>query len=517
VELFLPFVAVFLPLLLGASFVIGRHWRRGRVDAPELSAVTRQHLELLEGIPLNRAAVEAARRRLRAQLRSGKLSRVEADLRSGTHYAIDVQALEDIATDDAARILQKQLERRRTEDAVEQSWYWIDVCSALRRMNHWESLPHVLGRVETANVGPLGFLFASEAARFQGFHEYLREPQSQLGRLALRGLHRVFEGLCHGIDQDIVSEARLGEALELVWDHRQDKSDPLVARVFVEVIRFLTRCRGIERPDDEESERWQISRMRALESDLLDFLKEAPPLLIPRLSHTAIKDHPDLLSALDDLRAEAADVLLPLLADGGYPHACLAIDVLRWSRDPRVGPWLRDRASRWVRQRRAPWAPHQTAPLAPDVVAGPCYLSVLRALRHHPSSETERFLIAAAGHRDPGCRAAALGSLGWSEPLEPAAISAALGQGRSDPDSDVRRAARGALARLGDRESLQSFRVGLSGNELLEVCRCIEEIGNEGLVLLWPDLDRLTNGPDPEVSQMAWDAIERLDDTVSGR
>ena len=50
----------------------------------------------------------------------------------------------------------------------------------------------------------------------------------------------------------------------------------------------------------------------------------------------------DLLLALDDLRAESAGVLLPLLAEPRFAHRELAVKVLRWSRDPRVGPRLRE-------------------------------------------------------------------------------------------------------------------------------------------------------------------------------
>jgi hypothetical protein len=351
--------------------------------------------------------------------------------------------------------------------------------------------------------------------RFQGFHDYLRDPQSSLGRSALRNLHRVFDDLHHGIDPEIVSEARLGEALELVWDYRQDRVDPLLARLSAEVIRFLRRCHINHCSEYDEAAPWQISRMQALENSLEDYLKHAPCLMTRCLSQTAVKDHPDFLLALDDLRAEAADVLLSLLADENYPYAGLAIDVLRWSTDPRVAPWLRHCAVRLAsKKQKTQWT--KQAASAPEV-ADSCYPSVLRALRHHPSSDTERLLIAAARDSDPERRAAAIGSLGWSEPFDPDAIAAMLGRHRDHPDGDVRHATRAALARLGDRESLQNFRAGLCGDEPLQLCRCIDDIGNEGLLFLWPDLDGLTDSNDPDVSQMAWDAIERLGEMVSGR
>ena len=59
----------------------------------------------------------------------------------------------------------------------------------------------------------------------------------------------------------------------------------------------------------------------------------------------------DLLNALADLRADAAPHVLPLLHAPRYPHLDLAVDVLAWSKDPRVGGCLRDWAVRNVRVR----------------------------------------------------------------------------------------------------------------------------------------------------------------------
>ena len=97
-----------------------------------LSPVTRQHIELFQGGQLNEAAVEAAKGRFRDLLERGEVAAVEASLRPGMHFVFQVRALAEIGTDDAGRILERQLQRRLTDDQLEQSWYWIDLASGLR-------------------------------------------------------------------------------------------------------------------------------------------------------------------------------------------------------------------------------------------------------------------------------------------------------------------------------------------------------------------------------------------------
>src|SRR5262249_24494921 len=82
---------------------------------------------------------------------------------------------------------------------------------------------------------------------------------------------------------------------------------------------------------------------------LTAFLREAPGQMCQALAAAPAPSQRDLLLALNDLRAEAADDLLPLLERPGFPHADLAVEVLTWSRDSRVGPWLRD----WTRAKPA--------------------------------------------------------------------------------------------------------------------------------------------------------------------
>src|SRR5262249_13427531 len=149
-------------------------------------------------------------------------------------------------------------------------------------------------------------------------------------------------------------------------------------------------------------------------------------------------------------------------------------------------------------------------PRQPSVPPDVPYRAALRALRGHPSADTERFLLQAAGDWDPTYRAAALSSLGWWEPLRRAEVLAGLQMGRRDPSPEVRQAARAALARLCEREARQWFRQDLRAGGPRGGHEAVQVVAGEGLTLLWPDRDRLADADDPDVAQHAREALERM-------
>src|SRR5262249_11345154 len=174
-------MGVWLPMLLAAAFWLGRHLQRRPSLRDELSPVTRQHIDLFQGGHLNEAAVETAKMRFRTLLERGDTDAVEASLRPGMNFVVQVRALAEIGTEAAGRILERQLQRRLTEDQIEQSWYWIDLAGGLRNLNREQSLPHLLRCSEVAGEFPLGHFFAAETVCFLGFAGYLRQPNSPLG------------------------------------------------------------------------------------------------------------------------------------------------------------------------------------------------------------------------------------------------------------------------------------------------------------------------------------------------
>jgi hypothetical protein len=160
--------------------------------------------------------------------------------------------------------------------------------------------------------------------------------------------------------------------------------------------------------------------------------------------------------------------------------------------------------------RRAQHRRRALAPRRPSVSAEVPYRTILQALRGHPSPQTEAFLLLAGRDWDPTLRLAAVGSLGWWEPLQRAEVLLALQEARRDPNPEVRQGARAALARLGERQALQWFRQTLTSEDPQRVHDTIQTVANENLTLLWPDLDRLADAEDADVAHYAREALERL-------
>jgi hypothetical protein len=509
------FLFVLLLVLLPALFLLVRRHRQSRAQHDELSPISRQHIDLLQGGQLNEAALESTKARFRELLERGDVEAIENSLRAGIQYVVCVRALAELGTEDAGRILERQLQRRLTDDQIEQAWYWIDLASCLRVLNRSQSLPHLLRCAEKAGEAPLGHFFAAETVCFLGFTGYLRQPQTALGRSAQRVLLRALEGLRFSVPPVVVGEGRLGELVEVLWDARGEQVDPVAVRVYREALRFLRRAGHLAaslggEPAEQESFDWQVSRLAALEPALADYLEEAPVPLRRLLPGTPTEQQKEVLLALADLKSEAAEVVLPLLDQPHYPHLELALEVLTWSKDARVGPrlreWLRTSVPlvRRAQSRRRTYPPRR--PSLPDVP----YRALLRALRGHPSSQTEALLLLAARDWDPTFRAAAVSSLGWWEPLERSDVLLTLQEARRDPNPEVRQVARAALARLGERQALLWFRQTLTSEDPQRVYDTIQAIAGEELTLLWPDLDRLADAEDSDVAHHAREALERL-------
>jgi len=268
---------------------------------------------------------------------------------------------------------------------------------------------------------------------------------------------------------------------------------------------------------DREALAWQFSHLATLEPALKEYLQEARAQLSKTLPTADPAEQKEILAALIDLRAECGAAVLELLAKPDFSHAEPAVEALGWSRDPRVGPWLREWALEHVhvesRTRRRFLMPLRR--LTPPTSIP--YLSVLRALRGHPSRETEEFLLRAAGDCHQSCRATALASLGWWEPWDPNAVSARLQAACRDPYREVRQSARAALARLGECRALRWFRTALRAQDPIQVHEAIQSIADEGLTLLWPDLDHLADSDNADVAIHAREALECMREDMRHR
>ena len=505
-----------LPLMFLAFFLLGRCWQRWRSEQDSVTEVARQHFEIFQSGEFNEMAVEVAKRRFHILFERGGERAVEASIRPGPHFIYQVRALAEIGTDAAGRILERQLHRRLSENELEQVWYWIDLATSLHALNRQESLPHLLRCSEGARESPLGHYFAAETVCILSFAGYLRQPETVLGQAALRLLHRVVEGLRFGVSPQVILEARLGDLIETLWDHRPPGAAALHVRILHEALRILRRAPHLkavlgEEAADLETLDWQFSRIASLETTLRAYLKEAPATLLARVTAAQGAERAEILRALSDLRVDAAAELLPLAEGRSYEHRDLMMDSLRWSRGPHVGAWLREYAREHVPMaKRAGNRLEEDAPRQPSFKADLPYANILRALRGHPSVDTEKFLILAGQDWDPLLRMAALSSLGWWEPMLPEEVHACLTHCKRDPSPEVRQVARAALARLGERGSLHWFRQALFADDPHQVAEAAHVIADEGLTLLWPDLDLLQDVDHPDVAIHAREAVERM-------
>jgi HEAT repeat protein len=329
-------------------------------------------------------------------------------------------------------------------------------------------------------------------------------------------------GLRSGIPPELIAEARLGEVVETLWDSRAENIQPLVVRALVEARRQAKRFSNVDTmPRQEETDteaiEWQVNRLIALEPLITDYLSEAPAALCLQLRRAAASVQTDLLAALEDLHGEAAEILVPLLDRGDFGNKAAAFGVLRWSRSPLAGPWLRS----WIEQRLAPrktagrgWFRSRTTL---EHVSNDDLLSAIAALRGHPGRETEHLLLRLAERGNDRVRRAAAAASAWSDPLDPSILMKMLQKLRRDRAAEVRQAARAALARLGERQALQAFRLGLVGDDGERIHQTIQTIAAENLILLWPELDRLADSDDADTAFLAREALEHLRENLGER
>lgn len=486
------------------------------------SPITRQHLHLLDGGQFCPAEMDSARRDLQQHFADHGDSRIGELLRPGLEFAPRVHALVESGSRRAAEVLVRQLGRRISDDPTEQAWYWLDVARGLRRMDSPDAMVRLLRCPALASESPLNHHFAAEIACCPGFRDALTDSKSDVRQAATRALALTLRSVRWGAAPDALGEGRLGEAVVKLWRRRPMPTEPGIVAVFLEALRIAHRC-------DHLRIRWsndtainrvneaQLEALLSIRAALNEFLADAPGPLMEGLATAADGPRGEMLTALDELRADAAAVILPNLCDWPDEHRRRAIELLRWSPSADVGRWLRDwtygtidpvrrslgYSAHWPWRRRLP---DSSFP----------YRSMLRALRGQACGENETLLLIAAADYDPQVRAVALGSLGWHSPVEEWAVHRTLQTGRSDRDHEVRTAAEAALARLGERKALQSLRAALAGETERAVTDTVQFIAREYILWLWPDLDALADSDDLDVAMAARDALEQMRENVGG-
>ena len=327
--------------------------------APAGAAVDRQHRHLRAGGLIGEAAFESTRARFRDLLDSGRTAEVEGELRGGLAFAVQVRALAEIGTPQAAAVLERLLGRPLTRDRVEQSWYWADVAAALRALGRPTALPAVLRRADETAGLPQGVLLAAEAVGFPNFAALLRPPADPA---AVRALARAARGCRDGTaDPAALLRAGLGDHLAAVSESAPPSDDPWLTAAVLEAERVSRRLEHWARLLPAEvrplAER-QAQRLEVSAERRAGWLGGAARRLADRFPLAPAGERAAALAVLGELRADVAG-LFPALPDRRAAWWADAVRALAWSRSAVVGPVLAVQATALLggHPRGAPRAP----------------------------------------------------------------------------------------------------------------------------------------------------------------
>lgn len=478
------------------------HLLRRPAPLPVVAAVDRQHRHLHAGGLLGETVCANTRARFRELLETGRADRAERELAAGLDFAVCVRALADLGTPAAVALLERQLERTQTRDATEQAWYWLDVAAALRRLNCERALAGVLRCADASAEFAPGALLAAEAVAFPNFASLLQHPTWTAGRAALRALTATARAARAG-ELDLAGVVRAGLADKLAdAAARAGVADPWLALAVIEAERAFRRLGAWARhlpPDARALAEAQALRLWATGDRRRAWLAAAPDALSARFLAVPDDERAATVRALAELRAEVSP-LFPHLPDSRCAWWADAVRALSRSGAPTVGPVLAAEAVRHSRWKRG-------------TVRAAVLLS---ALRGHACYESEAALLRSLEHADPGVRCAALSALGHWNPVDPNAVVPAIRTARASAHPAERRAAVGALARLGDRSALDGFASGLRSEEPALRAATATRVAAEHLTWLWPDLETVANGPDADAALAAAEALEVLREHIFG-
>lgn len=482
-----------------------RRWLLTRRVVPRatLAAVDKQHRHLQAGGLLGDTARESTKAHFQKLLDAGRPDQVARELRPGLDFAVQVRALTEIGTPEAAGILEQLLARPLSSDPVEQAWYWLDIATALRRLNRHEALPAILRCTESASGSAQAELLAAEAVAFASFPAILSHPNRRLAHRALGALVTATRGARSGaLDVPALVRAGLCDALAEAATRADRPADPLLTLAVIEAERVARRFPGWVRflpPDALARAEAPVARLTAMAPARGEWLRGAPARLLARFPHANEHEQAAALRCLGELRADVA-ALFPCPPDRRAAGWADAVRALRWSRSSVVGPALAGQAQRLVRKEGDP---------ARAAV-------VLTALKGHACDEAERVLLKCAAAANPVIRCAAVGSLGWWPPFDPDRVVRVLRTVRTDPDPEVRAAAVAALARLGQRAALSEIVAGLRSEEPAIRVQTAARIASDELTWLWPDLEVAAGSTDPDTALAAAEALEQLRERLFG-
>src|SRR5262245_8269835 len=481
----LTFALLLLTICLGAACLALR--RKVRQSAPPVELAQAEYLPTsrrVNRVPQVPRALEVAH-----ASRSGALALSaggKARVRPGHRCVEEVRRRCHVDFVGALNFLEGQLNRRVSNDPLEQARYWIDLAEGLRALNLHESLPALLRRADDALDLPMAEGYAAEVSTFAAFAEYLHDPLTPEGQSALRILRVAMEGIRNGrVAAGVYADAAFGDAVRRLSEVCPNEVNPRLVLAFIEALRhgrrsFHTWTAFRDDPVRRQTVRWQQAFLKDAEPILREYLHDIGADLTRLLEQTQGRARREILQALAELQADTDDVALTLLGDPDFSDRCAAIRCLRWSKSPLAPTALcgiarhaltGERSARWLKRlgvgRQA----------VPSSELG----AALWALRGHPSDDAEKVLLQYATGSAPEWRKAALQSLGWWEPAYRPEVLAAIRDARQDGNPEVRRAALAVAARLGECAALQTIREMLHRETTAQAIDAVRLCATEGL------------------------------------
>ena len=477
-----------------------------------LSPVSRQHLEIYQGEELPVWLMEKTKNKINNYLENGMVMRVEGMLRPGLDYVVVVRSLLELGTNQAFEILQKAFGKTHSKDPLEDLWYAIDITNALRQVNRDKILPEIVGYLCQRRELAIAPLFAAEIVSFDSFPELLKSPIPEERNLAVVVLSLAMDGLQSGISLEVFAEAKIGSIYELVWENRIQYNCAALVVLFQNGIRFLRRYHGMNEVLERELQnpedfRWQIMRLDSLESSLKSYLSNAQTSLVHHLEKSSWAEHRDVLRALYSLKCAPPVSAWEWLADPGYPYKSFVWELFAFEKTNK-GQALVTIYKSAFRFKNFSWL--YSNPKAKKLEA----IALAKCLRHHPGIEAENCLLELANSGDSMVVQEALTSLGWWEPVNRLEVLKILHKMRKDAKLEISSAATAALARLGERKSLQSLARNLLSDDPLTVHQTIHTISTQGISLLWPELDQLADSANADVAIHAREALAHLSEDL---
>lgn len=508
------FIMTILFVVIAILFFIILNFRgdKERQQITGLSPVSRQHLEIYQGQDLPSWLMEKTKVKIKNYLDRGMHSHVEGLLRPGLDYVVVVKALLEIGTPQSFDILQKSFGKTHSKDPMEDLWYAIDITNALRQVNRDEILPEIVTYLCKHRGLAIAPLFAAEVISFDSFPELLKSPIPEERNFAVIALSLAMDGLQSGISLEVFAESKIGSLYELIWENRIQYNCAVLVVLFQNGIRFLRRYHGmneilereLQSPDDF---RWQIMRLDSLEQSLKFYLLNARASLFQLLENSSWSEHVEVFRALYSLKCAPPVSAWDWLADPGYPHKSFVWELFAFEKVNKGAALVTTYKSAF-RFKNFSWLYANANAKKIEKIA------LAKCLRFHPGADTEGCLLELANSGDTAVAQEALTSLGWWEPVNRSEVLKTLHRMQKEPKTEINLAATAALARLGERKSLQSIAKNLMSEDPLTIHQAIHTISTQGISLLWPDLDQLADSSDADVAIHAREAIAHLSEQM---